>query len=280
MTELMVWLPLVAVLLAIDFAAGTLAGLLGVGGGIVIGLYLLFGAINIDPAVRMHVGIGTSLTSIVATSAVSARAHRRRGSRDPDLLRRWAPWLFLGALGGTFLAGSVGGPVLGGVFGTVALAVSLHMAFAPANLRLGKAPPGGVGRGGAGIVIGGFSAMMGIGGSTLSLPFLSAYGVTVHRAIGTAAAFGFAIALPASIGFVIAGWNEPALPRASVGFVNLLGLSFIAPLSVLAAPLGARPGESAGGARAQARLRRLSRPDQHQDAARRAGRRLIAKDEE
>lgn len=241
MTELMVWLPLVAVLLATGFAAGTLAGLLGVGGGIVIVpvLYLLFGAIDIDPAVRMHVAIGTSLTSIVATSAVSARAHRRRGSLDPDLLRRWAPWLFLGALGGTFLAGSVGGPVLGVVFGTVALAVALHMAFAPASLRLGKAPPEGAGRIGAGVVIGGFSAMMGIGGGTLSVPFLSAYGVTVHRAIGTAAAFGFVIALPASIGFVIAGWNEPALPRASVGFVNLLGLAFIAPLSVLAAPLGA-----------------------------------------
>ncbi|MDA0702288.1 MAG: sulfite exporter TauE/SafE family protein [Proteobacteria bacterium] len=241
MTELMVWLPLVAVLLATGFAAGTLAGLLGVGGGIVIVpvLYLLFGAIDIDPAVRMHVAIGTSLTSIVATSAVSARAHRRRGSLDPDLLRRWAPWLFLGALGGTFLAGSVGGPVLGAVFGVVALAVSLHMAFAPANLRLGNAPPDGVGRIGAGVVIGGFSAMMGIGGGTLSVPFLSAFGVTVHRAIGTAAAFGFVIALPASIGFVIAGWNEPALPRARVGFVNLLGLAFIAPLSVLAAPLGA-----------------------------------------
>ncbi|MBT5413851.1 MAG: sulfite exporter TauE/SafE family protein, partial [Rhodospirillaceae bacterium] len=148
-------------------------------------------------------------------------------------------WLFVGALGGTVLAGSVGGPVLGAGFGAVALAVALHMAFAPPSLRLGKAPPEGAARMGAGILIGGFSAMMGIGGGTLSVPFLTAFGMAVHRAIGTAAAFGFVIALPASIGFVVAGWDEPALPRASVGFVNLLGLAFIAPLSVLAAPLGA-----------------------------------------
>lgn len=241
MAELTPWLPLVAVLLATGFAAGTLAGLLGVGGGIVIVpvLYLLFGAIGVDPAVRMHVAVGTSLTSIVATSVFSANAHRRKGSLDTALLRRWTPWLFLGALMGTALAGSVGGPLLGAVFGAVALAVALHMAFAPPGLRLGAAPPEGAGRAGAGLLIGGFSAMMGIGGGTLSVPFLTAYGVTVHRAVGTAAAFGFVIALPASIGFVATGWNEPALPRASVGFVNLLGLAFIAPLSVLAAPVGA-----------------------------------------
>lgn len=234
-------IPLVLVLLVTGFVAGLLSGLLGVGGGIVVVpvLYLLSGLLDLDPGVRMHVAVGTSLASIVLTSIVAARAHRRRGTVDSGVLRSWAPWLFGGAILGAAIGGSVRGEILSAIFATVALGVALHMAFAPATFRLRRNLPTGRTRAFIGMVIGAFSAMMGIGGGTLSVPFFTACNYPVHRAVGTASALGFVIALPATIGFVVTGWGVAALPQLSVGFINLLGLVLIAPLSLVSAPLGA-----------------------------------------
>jgi uncharacterized membrane protein YfcA len=217
-----------------------LSGLLGVGGGIVVVpvLYLLSGQLALDPGVRMHVAVGTSLASIVLTSIVAARAHRQRGTVDSAVLRGWAPWLFAGAILGAAIGGAVPGEILSAIFAAVALGIALHMAFAPATFRLRQTLPVGRMRAVFGTVIGAFSAMMGIGGGTLSVPFFTACGYPVHRAVGTASALGLVIAIPASIGFVATGWNVAALPQLSVGFINLLGLVLIAPLSLVSAPLG------------------------------------------
>jgi len=234
--------PLAAVLIATGCIAGVLAGLLGVGGGIIVVpvLFTMLGLIDIDPSVRMHVAVGTSLASIVITSVISARSHHKRGAVDTDLLRKWGIWIFAGSVAGTLVAGAVDGPVLSMVFAFVALAVALYMATTSADFRLGESLPTGIAGQSSGFVIGGLSAMMGIGGGTLCVPYFNAFGFPVHRAVGTAAAIGLVIAVPATVGFVATGWGIPALPQASVGHVNLLGLVLIAPFTSVAAPLGVR----------------------------------------
>ncbi len=243
MPDLTTLFQLAAVLAATGVVAGLLAGLLGVGGGIVIVpvLFQMFAFLEIPEHMRMHLAVGTSLTTIIATSVISTRSHHRRGAVDWSLLRSWWIWILLGTLAGTAIAGSVRSDVLIFVFATVAICIAAFMAFTSPNFRIGS---GGVPRGAARIVsgslIGAISAMMGIGGGTLGVPFMSTVGMPVHRAVGTAAAVGFIVAVPATIGFMIAGWGEKALPHLSVGFVNLLGVALITPLSTTAAPWGAR----------------------------------------
>ena len=236
------FLPLVAVLVATGCVAGVLAGLLGVGGGIIVVpvLFTMLGFIGIDESVRMHVAVGTSLASIVVTSLVSARSHHKRGAVDTDLLRSWGVWIFAGSIAGTLVAGSVSGPTLSAVFAAVALFVACYMAFTRPDFRIRDRLPEGPAGWASGSVIGGLSAMMGIGGGTLCVPFFNAFGFPVHRAVGTAAAIGLIIAVPAAAGFILTGWGIDALPQASVGHVNLLGLVLIAPFTTLTAPLGVK----------------------------------------
>lgn len=240
--ELSGFIPLVLVLVATGCIAGVLAGLLGVGGGIIVVpvLYSMLGFLDIDPSVRMHVSVGTSLASIVVTSFISARGHHKRGAVDLALLRSWGPWIFAGSIAGTVVAGSVGGVVLSAIFAAVALIVAIYMAVTPPDYRFRDSLPGTPWGQLSGFSIGGTCAMMGIGGGTLCVPYFNAFGYPVHRAVGTAAAIGLIVAVPATIGFVSAGWNDQALPQASVGFVNLLGLVLIAPFTSLTAPLGVK----------------------------------------
>lgn len=229
-------------LLATGAVSGITAGLLGVGGGIVIVpvLFHLFTTMGIAEDVRMHVAVGTSLATIIATSTSSIRAHWRRGAVDPVLLRQWGPWIFVGVLTGTAVAGLVRGPLLSGVFATVALVVSVHMGLGSPRRVLSQTMPVGVGRAALAGSVGAVSAMMGIGGGTLSVPILTLFGYPIHRAVGSAAAIGFIIGVPGAIGFVISGFGVPDLPPFSMGYVNLLGLALILPTSMLLAPVGAR----------------------------------------
>jgi uncharacterized membrane protein YfcA len=233
---------LILALIATGCCSGFLAGLLGVGGGIVIVpvLFQVFEVFGVDPTVRMQVAVGTSLATIIPTSIVSARSHWRKGSVDRELLQRLAPMTFIGVILGTLVASWVSGQVLTAVFATVALLVALKMAMGPDAFAIGHALPGRAGTGVMGSVIGGVSAMMGIGGGTLTVPLLSLFRYPIHSAVGTAAALGMIISLPGAIGFAIAGYGNPALPPFSLGYVNLAGFLTIVPTSILAAPWGAR----------------------------------------
>jgi uncharacterized membrane protein YfcA len=235
-------LRLAPLLLAAGAATGVTAGLLGVGGGIVLVpvLWNLFAGLGVDEAVRMHLAVGTSLATIIATSASSVRAHHERGAVDVSLLRNWGPWIFTGVLVGTVLAGLVRGRVLTLVFASMALVVAAHMGLAKPEWRLADQLPRGGPRAALATVIGAVSAMMGIGGGTLSVPILTLFGYPIHRAIGTAAAIGFIIGVPGAIGFAISGWSAPSLPPFSLGYVSLLGFTLIFPTSTLLAPQGAR----------------------------------------
>lgn len=230
-----------AALLFTGAAGGFVAGLLGVGGGIVIVpvLFHIFTLLGIDESVKMHLAIGTSLSTIILTSAMSVRAHWRRQVVDTAMLKRWSIAIFAGVVAGTLLASHVKGPVLMAVFGVVAFIVSLHMAFSKPNWRLADRLPGGIAEQAMAGGIGMISAMMGIGGGTLSVPTLSLFGYPIHKAVGTAAAIGVIIGVPGTIGFVLSGLGESGLPPFSVGYVSLLGLALITPTSIVMAPVGA-----------------------------------------
>lgn len=220
---------------------GLLAGLLGVGGGIVIvpALELALAAAGVPEDLRMHLAVGTSLASIVPTALSSSRAHRRRGAVDEATARQWIPPIALGAAFGAAAAGFASGAMLRAVFGLVALGVAVMMLSRPDGTTVAggsatSAPrwwPAGIGF---------VSALMGIGGGTLSVPALSRLGLPIHRAVGTSAWLGLWIALPATIGFVWLGLGREGLPAGSLGFVSLPGLAVLVPASVLAAPVGAR----------------------------------------
>lgn len=236
------WLILGVAMLATGAVAGVLAGLFGIGGGIVIVpvLETSLGLVGVDPSIRMHIAVGTSLATIIPTSISSARAHHGRGAVDVDIVRRWAVFVLAGALLGAWIAAQVHSRVLALVFATLAFLVALKMLFFPGSRNLAEEVPRGPIVAVIPTSIGCFSSMMGIGGGTFSVMVLSLFNTPIHRAVGTAALFGLVISVPGMLGFVAAGWGDPRLPAGSLGFVNLLGFACIAPVTVLAAPLGAR----------------------------------------
>jgi len=236
------WLILGVAMLATGAVAGVLAGLFGIGGGIVIVpvLETTLGFIGVDPAIRMHVAVGTSLATIIPTSISSARAHHMRKSVDVEIVRRWAVFVLLGALLGAWIASRVHSDVLAIVFATLAFLVALKMLFMPESRNLTSEVPRGPLVPAIPTAIGCFSSMMGIGGGTFSVMTLTLFNEPIHRAVGTAALFGLVISLPGMLGFVAAGWGDPRIPAGSLGYVNLIGFACIAPATVLAAPLGAK----------------------------------------
>jgi uncharacterized membrane protein YfcA len=233
---------LVLFCLAIGAVAGLLAGMLGVGGGIVVvpALYFALGHLGVDEAVRMKVAVATSLATIVPTSILSARTHRQRGSVDGALLRAWSLPALGGAAIGTLFAASVKGPVLAGIFGAIAMLVAFQMVAFPGGLSLRPALPGRAASFAMAGLIGGFSAIMGIGGGTLAVPVLSLFSYPIRLAVGTAASLGLYVAIPATVGLVIGGWAAPGLPPLSLGYVNLVGFAAVLPAMLLCVRQGAR----------------------------------------
>lgn len=235
-------IPLVIGIMATGAVAGILSGLLGVGGGIVVVpvLFWVFGWIGLPAGLGMQVAVATSLVAVAVTAYSSARAHHKRGAVDTGILRIWAPFMGLGALAGGALAGTVSGRALLALFGTTALLVAWNMArpktriLAPALPETRGVQPAMAGS------VGLISAMMGIGSGTLGVPLLTAFSVPVHRAVGTAAALGLVIGVPASLAMIVAGWDVDGRPPFSLGYVNIAAVALILPLSVACAPLGAR----------------------------------------
>lgn len=246
-------LPLILGLLATGALAGFLAGLLGVGGGIIIVpvLFTILGTLGVSPDVQMHTAVGTSLGTIILTSIASIRAHHQRGAVDWTLFKSWLPGLVLGVGVGTWLATTqMSGASLATVFAVVAMCVAIDLISRDRSRvdadepkadgissydwiyrPIGTPVPG---------IIGSLSSMMGIGGGTLSVPFLNGVGFPMHRAVATSAAFGLVIAVPATIGYILGGWNLPNRPYGSMGYVNGIGLVFITATSIFTAPLGSK----------------------------------------
>lgn len=222
--------------------AGTLAGLFGVGGGMIIvpALVFVLPRAGVAPALTMQIAIGTSLAVIALTSLSSTRSHHRRGSVRWDLLRSYGPGLVVGALVGAVFAHYLSGTVLKRLVGIGALLMSVQMWRS--SMRAEKptqiiAKPELLLAGG---VVGLLSSLIGIGGGSLTVPYLSLRGVRMPQCVGTAAAGGVPIAWAGALGFVIMGWHLPHLPVLQAGYVNLTAFACIASASVWTAPLGAR----------------------------------------
>jgi len=235
------WLPMLAALAGAGAVGGLLAGLLGVGGGIVIvpALDLALTMAGVDPAVALHVAVATSMATIVPTSISSSRSHARRDSIDGRVIRAWSLPIVAGALLGALFAATVDARVLSAVFGVVALLAALKMLLPLDGVVLRSSLPGGPVGAVIPASIGGISAMMGIGGGTLTVPAMTLCGVPVHRAVGTAALLGLWISVPATIGYLLASPAGEAMPPWTVGSVSLPGFAIIAPVAWLLAPVGA-----------------------------------------
>jgi uncharacterized membrane protein YfcA len=235
---MMEWWP---AYLVIGVLAGFLAGLLGIGGGALIVplLVFVFTAQGFPPEHLLHVALGTAMASIVFTSLSSMRAHNAHGAVDWRIARALAPGLLAGSFGAALLAGLIPTRPLAMLFTALVVFVGtqLLLDLKPSNTR---ELPASAGLFLAGTVIGGVSSLAAAGGAFLAIPFLAWCNVPLRRAIGTASATGFPIAVAGSAGYIAQGWRVAGLPEASLGYVHLPALGAVAMMSMLAAPFGAR----------------------------------------
>ena len=241
MTLLIEWGPAILALLAAGLFAGFAAGLFGIGGGFVVvpAMVALLPLLGGTRAEDTHVAIGTSFATIVITSLRSTLSHAKRGAVDFDILKSWAPWIVLGVGIGVLLASRLTGTTLTIIFASgIALMAVNFLIPKLARHRLRDTMPTGAARAGIAGALGLFSSLLGIGGGTVAVIVMTLCGRTIHKAIATAAGFGFIIAVPGTIGWMLIGLGKPGLPVGSVGYVNLLGAAVITSMSILTAPLG------------------------------------------
>ena len=221
--------------------AGTVAGLLGVGGGLIIVpvLAALFARQGMVPDIIMQLAVGTSLATIVVTSISSVYSHHRHGAVLWSVFWRLTPGIIVGAWLGAWLASLLPTKEFKLIFGVFEMLVAAQMAFG-FKPKPGTVLPGGAGLAAAGSIIGSISAIVGIGGGTLTVPFLTWCQIKMHNAIATSAACGLPIAVAGSIGFMITGRAHEAAPTYASGFVYWPAFLGIVIASALFAPLGAR----------------------------------------
>jgi uncharacterized membrane protein YfcA len=229
-------------LIATGCLAGLLAGLLGVGGGIIIVpvLFFVFQMIGVSPEAAMPIATATSLATMVFTSLSSIRAHIKRGNVDLPLLKTFAPFVIIGVLAGSVIVTQINGLWLSGLFGFIAIMAALNMILRAGAKPLASRLPGMPGKGLMATTIGFFSVMIGIGGGTLTVPSLTAFNYPIHKAVGTAAAVGFLIAFPGALSLLIIGQSFSDAPPMTYGLVNILACLFLIPLTVFFAPIGAQ----------------------------------------
>ncbi len=235
-----IWI-LVLAMAATGAFAGLIAGLFGIGGGIVMvpAMFYAFQFLGYDDPAIMQVAVGTSLAVIIATSLRSVSSHAKRGAVDFAVLKAWAPWIVIGTLIGSRIAHILPGNFLTGLFGAMAILLSAQFFFGRPDWRLADEMPAGPLRWGLGGAIGVLSALMGIGGGVLGVTMMTLCGKPIHKAVATAAGFGVAIGFPGAVGFVINGWSQDAVPY-SLGYVNLPGFALLAGSAFFVAPLGAK----------------------------------------
>ena len=235
-------LTLLAALVAAGLAGGIVAGLFGVGGGTVIvpALFYAFEVLGVGGAGNLHVAVGTSLLTIVATSWRSLGAHRSHGAVDEAALKAWTPWVGFGGLVGAAVAGVASMEGLAIVYGVCLALVGLQLGLLPERFAPFRDLPTGWARRAVGTVIGGLSAMMGIGGGSFGGLLMTLCGRPIHQAVATASGFGVAIGAAATLGFVAFGWDAVGRPPFSLGYVNIPAAIIMGGLTTAVAPLGAK----------------------------------------
>lgn len=233
-------IPMIGLLAVIGAFAGVIAGLLGVGGGIVLvpAFFYAFGALGYGGPQLMQVCLATSLATIVVTSLRSVMAHNKKGAVDWQILRTWAPAIGVGAVIGVFTASALASVTLQAIFGVLGVAVGLYMAFGKSDWRLGPQMPTGAKRAGLGGMVGFLSVLMGIGGGSFGVPLMSLYNTPIHRAVATAAGFGMTIAVPSVLVFLVL--PVTGAPPYTLGAVNLPAFALICAMTMITTPWGVR----------------------------------------
>ncbi len=223
--------------------AGFMAGLLGVGGGIVMvpALYYAFTVLDFDIVTRMHLSVGTSLAIIIPTSIISTMTHKEYDAVDFKMVRSFGIFILAGVIGGTFLAVNLKTPALVLFFSIFALMVGLFFIFLREKLVDNPKQISAIVKNISGVIIGFISVPLGIGGGSLMVPFMRTFGYDIRKSIGTAAAVGFLIAVTGTItmitgGKIIDNVNTPY----SVGYINLLGFAVFVPVTMVMARIGAK----------------------------------------
>lgn len=234
-------LEIVLMYLVVGLIAGVLAGLLGVGGGVVIVpmLVFCFAKQGVQPDQIMHLALGTSLASIIFTSISSFMSHHRRGAVEWTIVRRIVPGILIGTFLGTFIAARLSTGFLKTFFCVFLYCVATQMLLNK-KPKASRELPQTAGMFGVGSTIGVVSALVGIGGGSLSVPFMIWCNVPAHLAVGTSAAIGFPIAIAGAFGFMVNNLHGSGLPAYSLGYVYLPALIGIVCTSIFTAPLGAK----------------------------------------
>ncbi len=232
----------ISLLIATGLFAGFIAGLFGIGGGVVVVpvLYYIFTLAEIDESIRMHLSIGTSLANIVPISIISAFNHAKRKSVDLSFLRFIFISVVLGVVLGSVVVSFLEGSSLILIYSILLMIVAMQFFFWKDKWRLAPEFPKNIYGHTYGSTIGFLATLIGVGGGAMSVPILKLYNFEIHKAIGTAAGIGTIITIPGTIGFILAGIsNDVSLPW-SLGYVSLVGLLMITPLTMIGAPLGVR----------------------------------------
>jgi len=242
MPETALLLQMCALLLVIGAFAGVLAGLLGVGGGIVLvpAFFYAFQALGYDGPQLMQICLATSLATIIVTSVRSVLSHNKKGAVDWDILRGWAIGIALGAVLGVMVATSLRSVTLQMIFGVLGMVIGLYMGFGRSEWRLRQAMPRGITRAILSPAVGFMSVLMGIGGGSFGVPLMSLFNTPIHRAVATAAGFGVLIAVPSVAGFLLVDIDPAHKPPLTIGAVNLVAFGLVVSMTLVTAPIGVK----------------------------------------
>ncbi|OWU81961.1 membrane protein [Phaeobacter sp. 22II1-1F12B] len=240
--DLTLTLELLAFLIVIGGFAGVLAGLLGVGGGIVLvpAFFFTFQALGYDGPQVMQVCLATSLATIIVTSLRSVIGHNRKGAVEWPILKGWGPGIVLGAIVGVLAAAALRSTSLQIIFGCLALVIGCYMTFGRNSWRIAQQMPTGIKQYLYSPLVGFLSVLMGIGGGSFGVPLMSLHNVPIHRAVATAAGFGVLIAVPSAIGFLFLDVGAASSPPLTIGAINLPGFLIVIAMTLITAPLGVR----------------------------------------
>jgi uncharacterized membrane protein YfcA len=242
MPDLTLLLELLAFLVVIGAFAGVLAGLLGVGGGIVLvpAFFFTFQTLGYDGPQTMQVCLATSLATIIVTSLRSVIGHNRKGAVDSEILKGWAPGIVVGAIVGMLAASALKSSTLQAIFGVLALVIGGYMLLGRISWRIADRMPDGGMQYLYSPFVGFLSVLMGIGGGSFGVPLMNLHNVPIHRAVATAAGFGVLIAVPSAVGFLMLTIEPGSRPPYTLGAVNLPGFLVVIAMTLLTAPLGVK----------------------------------------
>ena len=242
MPDTMLLLQMLGLLMVIGAFAGVLAGLLGVGGGIVLvpAFFYAFQTLGYGGSQLMQMCLATSLATIIVTSVRSVLSHNKKGAVDWEILRGWGPGIAVGAVLGVLVASSLRSATLQGLFGVLGVVIGLYLGLGKSEWRLGETMPKGLRRALISPVVGFLSVLMGIGGGSFGVPLMSLYNTPIHRAVATAAGFGVIIAVPSVAGFLLLPIDADYRPPLTVGAVNLVAFAIVICMTLITAPWGVK----------------------------------------